>query len=534
VIDESFQAAREAERALLGALLVAGASGEETPIAEVQKIVKPADFLDHGFHDDSHSRIFQAMVDAGKSDQISVAHQLNAQDRLQKGDCTYLLELVSIAPGPECQHYAQVVHSYAEQRRGEGQEEAVEEFIPTVLELPPIAWQGLFADYLDLVSGTTEAADAFHYATFCQILGCTLGRRLHVYHATTLYPNFYICLVGRSGLTRKDTCWARANGILLRLHAKDEKYITPAGDEEENPPFRIVRGMRSYEGLLDELAGEKKVRLILLGELLSLLAKSKQESLSNIIPQLTELYDCPDLVNPPVHQKTVDCQEPFISIMAGTTLAWLQKALTEREIYGGFANRWLYFFGTPKDPKPNPPRMNPGKRDALIEAINTVRIWADDTPNGELTISGEAEALFAGYYEQYYQRCKPEGLIPTLIVRLQDYVWKLALLYAAMDLSDVIKPAHIQPAIAVASYLELSVAEVFRGFTMTAGKLAEMKVLEYLKNLRKPIDYRLIYKNLNISAKELDTYIEPLIKMGIIKNNYRRSRRGDVRMLEAV
>jgi hypothetical protein len=35
----------------------------------------------------------------------------------------------------------------------------------------------------------------------------------------------------------------------------------------------------------------------------------------------------------PVHQKSAaDCIEPFICIMAGTTQAWLQKALTERDI----------------------------------------------------------------------------------------------------------------------------------------------------------------------------------------------------------
>jgi putative DNA primase/helicase len=117
VIDESFQAAREAERALLGALLVAGASGEETPIAEVQKVVKPNDFLDHGFPDNLHSRIFQAMVAADKSDQISVAHQLNAQGRLQKGDCSYLLDLLSEVAGIEWEQYARSVHDYAENRR---------------------------------------------------------------------------------------------------------------------------------------------------------------------------------------------------------------------------------------------------------------------------------------------------------------------------------------------------------------------------------------------------------------------------------
>ena len=525
MIDESFQAAKEAERALLGALLVAGSSGDPAPITESQKVVKPSDFLDHGFPDDLHTRVFQAMIAAGKSDQVTVAQQLNTQDRLQKGDCSYLLDLVANCVGIECEQYAQAVHSYAEQRSGGEQDMFREEFISAVPELPSIAWQGLFTDYRDLVAETTEATDAFHYATFCQVLGCTIARRLHVYHATMLYPNFFICLVGKTGLTRKDTCWIRASRLLSRLHTEPEG--------EERPPFRIIRGIRSYEGLLDELAGERKARLIQLGELLSLLAKAKQESLGNIVPQLTELYDCPDRVNPPLRQNTADCRSPFVSIIAGTTQAWLQKALTERDIYGGFANRWMYFFGLPKGPKPNPPKVDPKKRDALIEAINTVRLWSEEVPNGEVTISDEAEEIFATYYEQYYRRCQQEGLLPTLIVRVQDFVWKLSLLYAAIDLSDVIKGDHIKPAIAVGNYLESSVAEVFRTFAVTKGKKLEMRALDYLRSAGQPVDYRLAYRDLHLSAKELDAIIEPLIKLGLINNNIRKNKAGkEVRMLQ--
>lgn len=398
---------------------------------------------------------------------------------------------------------------------------------PVIPKLPAIAWQGLLEDYRDLVAETTEAADAFHYATFCQVLGCTLGRRLHVYHATKLYPNFFICLVGRSGLTRKDTCWARASDLLNSLHADC--------DSDESPPFRIVKGIRSYEGLLDELSGERKVRLIQLGELLSLLTKAQQKSLGNIIPQLTELYDCPDHVNPPIHQKIVDCREPFVSIIAGTTQAWLQKAMTERDIYGGFANRWLYFFGLPKEPKPNPPKVDSEKRQGIVEAINTIRLWTKDVLNGELTISGEANALFAEYYNAYYRRCQQDGLIPTLIVRIQDFVWKLALLYAAIDLSNVIREDHINPAIAVGKYLESSVTEVFRTFGVTKGKQLEIKVRDYIKSTRKPIPHRDLYRNLNLSARELDTIVEPLIKLGIIRDFYARSKTGKrIRMLEAL
>jgi hypothetical protein len=400
----------------------------------------------------------------------------------------------------------------------ESEAEEPSENVEATPRLPELAWRGLFADYRELVAPTTEAADEYHFATFCQVLGCTLARRVHVYHAGMAYPNFYICLVGRSGLTRKDTCWNRARSILSSLHAEQ-------GDEA--PVFRMVRGIRSYEGLLDELSGLRKVRLIQVGELLSLLSKAKQDSQGNILPALTELYDCPDRVNPPVRGKPADCREPFVSIMAGTTLAWLCKALTEADILGGFANRWLFFCGTPKSPKPNPPRVNKDKRDSLVENINLVRAWADRLPNGgETHLSGEAGALFEGYYIDYYHRCQNEGLIPTLIVRVQDYIIKLALLYAAIERSPEITADHMTAALAVGNYLEASIREVFRNFGASSEKEHETKLLAYLKSQGKPLQKRTVYQMLNMAARELENICQPLAKSGLIKITKAKNKMG--------
>jgi len=298
-------------------------------------------------------------------------------------------------------------------------------------------------------------------------------------------------------------------------------------DDEQSPPFKTVRGIRSYEGLLDELAGERKIRLIQLGELLSLLAKAKQNSLGNIIPALAELYDSPDLLNPPVHQKDVKpAKEPFLSIMAGTTQAWLQKALTETDIYGGFANRWCYFYGLPKDPMPNPPKVDPDKRNELVRELNQIRSWAEDVPKGEITISDEANALFEEYYREYYRRCQQPGLIPTLIVRIQDFVWKIALLYAADTMSEVISADHLEAAIAVGKYLEASVTEVFASFGMSGGKAKENKLLDFLRTEGEPVPEREVYRRLSMSAKELENLVIPLVKIGLVKNSYVKTEKG--------
>ena len=115
----------------------------------------------------------------------------------------------------------------------------------TNLEFPSVAWRGIFRNYLDMVAPTTEAPNSFHFATFLQVFGCTLGRKLHVYHAGRLYPNFFTCKVGRSGLARKDTAGKLGMTILGRLHSHS--------DDDVSPPFKIIWGIRSYEGLLDEL-----------------------------------------------------------------------------------------------------------------------------------------------------------------------------------------------------------------------------------------------------------------------------------------
>lgn len=183
----------------------------------------------------------------------------------------------------------------------------------------------------------------------------------------------------------------------------------------------------------------------------------------------------------------------------------------------------------PKTPCPTRPRWNTEAFNRLVAHLNEVRTWANKVPNGEIGISRQANSLFEGYYREYYRRCQRPGLIPTLIVRIQDFVFKIALLYAADDMSLVITDAHMNAAIAVGNYLESSVAEVFANFGESKGRQSENRVLEYLRGVGHPIPYREAYRNLNMSADELDSRVKPLVGLGFIRNHYE----GKKRMLEA-
>ena len=175
---------------------------------------------------------------------------------------------------------------------------------------------------------------------------------------------------------------------------------------------------------------------------------------------------------------------------------------------------------------PNPPKVDPDKRSELVRELNQIRGWAEDVPNSEIDISDEASTLFAEYYRGYYMRCQQEGLIPTLIVRIQDFIWKIALLYAADTMSESVSADHLEAAIAVGNYLEASVTEVFASFGTSSGKAQETKLLDFLRAEGGPLPEREVYRRLSISAKELESLVVPLVKIGLVKNSYVKTDKG--------
>ncbi len=381
----------------------------------------------------------------------------------------------------------------------------------TNLELDESVWYGLFKEYRELVAETTEAPDVYHFFCFAQVLGNTLVRRIYVNQARILYPNFYTCLVGPTGIGRKDTAWHRGNTLLLRLHANEDN---------DNPKWQILPGIGSAEGLLDALNGQDKAVVMFESELLTLMSKAKQDGVSNIIPLLTSLYDCPDRATSKTRQNPVVAIRPFLSIASGSTPAWLQKSLTERDVMGGFANRFIFVLGKPKDPKPYPAEVNEKKLVELVRKINDMRKWATEISAGEnkgnIFVPDETKDAFKEWYFPNYEKCKQDTLISNMFVRLQTFVWKFALLYAAQDGMAEITPEYLQKAISVVAFIEASTIELFRNFGASRGKAEENRLIEYPRNKGIPMKKRDIYRALNMSSTDLERMLPPLTKMGII------------------
>jgi len=105
--DTELEIVRLTEANLLGCLLIAGSDGDSEPIEAVKRLITVEDFLPN-YRDGLHRRIYLAMTD--KTDQISVANQMNDAGTLQKGDIAYMSELIFEFVSPlDYRHYAELV-----------------------------------------------------------------------------------------------------------------------------------------------------------------------------------------------------------------------------------------------------------------------------------------------------------------------------------------------------------------------------------------------------------------------------------------
>src|SRR5262249_53683664 len=78
----------------------------------------------------------------------------------------------------------------------------------------------------------------------------------------------------------------------------------------------------------------------------------------------------------------------------------------------------------------------------------------------KVTFDEEAKTVWCAVYDKLSSD-KP-GLVGALLARAEAHVVRLAMLYALLDKSAVIQKPHLQAALALWSYAELSVRCIFR------------------------------------------------------------------------
>ncbi|MCE7875021.1 DUF3987 domain-containing protein [bacterium CPR1] len=198
-------------------------------------------------------------------------------------------------------------------------------------KLPDSAWTQWAKHYRDAVSASTEAADEFHYLALLTVVGAVLGRTITVACGRPLHPNIYAMLVGPTG-DRKSTAAQLALGLLGQVA----------------PEVLLLNGVGSQEGLMERMAEADAGQdphsrtLLFVDEMAALLKKGRRESSGSLIEFITEIFHGPDFKTHATRTRAIHLNKPTLSILAASTPVWLEAALEEEDILGGFTNRFVY------------------------------------------------------------------------------------------------------------------------------------------------------------------------------------------------
>lgn len=365
--------------------------------------------------------------------------------------------------------------------------------------LPEIAWRGLLGRYRDLVAPCTEAPEVFHLGSAIAAVGCLIGRKAWIVNPHNSFTNFYNMLVGRTGNTRKTTAYQFALKLLQDAGRLLETNV------------KQLNGLASVEGLaaaMQPAAPAQEIFRILCieDEFRSLATKGKQKSVSNIIPKVTELYNCPPAFEVNTKKDPIRVPEPFLCMLTATTQAWFEESLSTTDVSGGFLNRWLLFQGEPEAELPFPNSIKDRAWDDLVQDICVAIKKAE----GLFDFTEDAK----GVYGRFYHAAR-RTYVSEATSRVDFHAKKLGLLYAILAGHAQIEQEDIESGIAVAEYCARVVEPLAAGIDVSLHKRLEDRLLDLVKH--GPVDQRDGYRKLRVSAKDFFSASRSLQDMGLIK-----------------
>jgi hypothetical protein len=343
------------------------------------------------------------------------------------------------------------------------------------------AFHGIAGDIVRLIVPHTEADAAGLLIQFLVGFGNLVGRDYHfLAEADRHGTNTNLALVGRTAKGRKGTSWGYIRRVLNGI---DEGW---AGS-------RIQSGLSSGEGLVweirdpitritkddtveivDEGISDKRL-FVVEPELSNALKVANREgnTLSGVVRNAWDTGDLQFLTK----NSQARARGGHISILGHITQQELLKHLTSTEAANGFANRFLWACVRRSKLLPEGGNLDWSALDPLIERAKDAAGRARCGRDMCIRRDEEARAIWHSVYAALSEE-KP-GLLGCVIGRSEAQVMRLALIYAVLDESDVIRAAHLNAALAVWEYCEASARYIFGD---ALGYQMADDILDALKN----------------------------------------------------
>jgi hypothetical protein len=357
------------------------------------------------------------------------------------------------------------------------------------------------------------------------MFGNAAGRSPHISHAGVEHRlNLFLLVVGATARSRKGTSRALAE---LMFRACDTPWLNDcnmSGFGSGEALIEAVRdprptGKRDKEGNEIIIPGVTDKRLLVTeGEFTRIIAVMQREG-SVLSAILRDAWDGRTLqvktrVNP------AKATGAHVSALAHITAEELQRNIDRSELVNGFLNRFLIAHAHRTKLLPMGGALPPNIT-SLTERLR--RALGQASRLGKMHLSDEAQQMWSAEYGNL-ERERP-GLLNYLTVRASPHVLRLAMVYAAVDGSRVIEPAHLTAALAFWSYCEASEGLIFGDSTgdPTADTVAQALRQAGRKGLSRTDIYRGLFGS-NKTATEIDYALGILERAGQAERDERSTK----------
>ena len=342
--------------------------------------------------------------------------------------------------------------------------------------------------FADALGHTSNFPMAYVHAVFLALSGHIVGRNSHIRYATALYPNSYVCLVGDSGIHHKSTA------IALSLEALGTDLLA------DYPPIRSVTTTPGLLQAMDHCGGSA---LLTLDEIASMLAKGKQDFGSDLLASIVELYACPATKGTYTRHDPILVLNTFLTLIAASTVEWLQTSLTASDLMAGFGNRMTFVLGDPR-----PERSWPAA--PVYKEINFAKLRDF---NEVCRLSENARDVWNDAYQKFQARQRAASpFIRVLAERLPEKALKHCVVQAAWRNDPLVSDAMLRGALDWADYLYECLLRLVPSFSSTEAQVLA-QVREGVSTRRK------LYDKLGHvwSAEQIKRAIAALRWMGLVE-----------------
>lgn len=396
----------------------------------------------------------------------------------------------------------------------------------TAIDYPVLdrdALHGLAGDTIRIISPHTEADEVAMLIQFLAGFGNIINRSAYFCAgADRHYAKLFLVLVGPTATGRKGSSWSEVKRVLERADAtfsnciqhglsSGEGLIHLVRDPQyKKTPIKEKNRIVDYQDEMIDGGVEEKRAFIVEPEFARVLKVSQREgnTLSSVI---REAWDSDRLRV--MTKNATQASNAHVSIVGHVTKEELKKTLAETDTTNGFANRFLWV--CVRISKYLPDGGNLGETN-LNET--TRRLW-DAIEFAKNVGEMKRDAAASDFWREIYKPLTHGhvGLVGSVTSRATAQTLRLAMIYALLDCSEVIRLEHLKAGLAVWRYCEDSAKYIFGN--SLGNKLAE-EILDLMKSTNIGMSRSDISNGLqrNKTSVEIKIALELLLEVGRIES----------------